>query len=682
MFFIKFDQVLNCFQPHLLSLIAPNQILYIVNQINNHIMMNKFLRMSIYSGMVLGAFSAGAQSSNIRELVTLPAVRPGTILPAIKPTPVTGFEIPFPAQPSIPAAAPVLPRNLDEETPGLTAYDRQSNGSEQKRLHVWPNGEVSAAFTFSLEQESANVPVSSYTDRGTGYNRRSQWLGGATPTARVETVRTGFTNYVVTEDGTEILVAHRSGPAGAFLLHESRRAAGASSWTESDLPSATPKGALWCKAATDGNNVYVLAITALVPASGDQSFIYKGMNGHLLFWRSTDAGLTWDIQDGIIPGVDSSKMASLSGDTYAIDAHDGTVAVAVFDAWNDALVIKSLDGGTSWETPTTIIDFPLTKYVDDQGYTVDDIGGVDPNGPSSTTDLEIFTSDGHVSVLVDNVGFVHVWAGRMWVLDDDLTDGNSSYYPGVNGLMYWNEYNSELVLMAGSPDLNGNDTLDINGTIIGYGSNISSMTTSAVSLDDQIYIAFSVVLEGLNDNAGTPLRHVYLLKSTDFGATWEDMFDVHYETNDPGLADFQEGVYPYFDKRLSDDGLLHLVYQRDYIAGASVTQEGAQPGLSDIVYVATNTITGTKNPLLRLEMSLSPNPAVDQARLQFNLPNSGDAQLDVFSALGVRVSTQQIKTQTGNNVFSINTATYANGLYFVRVHAGQYEGTTTLSVAK
>jgi hypothetical protein len=639
-----------------------------------------FIRLNAAALLMLVASLASAQSSQVTERVHLPKQPAHTLKAVPAPQAITGLEEGGFGAPSVPPAQGMLYRSIVEEIAGATAYDLQTNGSEQSRVHVWPNGEISTVWCHSQEEETTTA-ASSYTDRGTAYNTRTQWLAGSTPTTRVENARTGFPNYVVTEDGTELIYAHRSA-GGVFYILQSRRAPGGN-WTFSDIPSTVPKGSLWCKAATDGNTVYVLSLTTPVASNGA---IYEGLNGHVLMHRSKDAGLTWDKVDYIIPGLDQTKFAQLTSDSYAIDAKDDIVAVALCDSWNDAMLFKSEDGGDTWNDPLTILDFPLEKYISDTPYTVDDIGGEDPNGPSSTTDLEIFTSDGNVSLLIDNAGFTHIWVGRMYVVDTDFATAGRSFYPGMNGLMYWNELTpDDLFLVAGAPDLNNNDTLDITGTITNMGSNISSQATSAISINDTFYVAYSATIEGLVDGNNDALRHVLLIKSGDYGASWQDMYDVHYQTNDAVLADLQEGIRPYFAKRIGADGLLHMVYQRDYDAGLSILNNETPiqyiPGKTDLVYVSTQVSTSAKQPNQSISMQVTPNPASTQARISFDMLTGGEAQVELFNTFGIRVYSQAMQAQSGNNVLTVNTAAFASGAYFVRVNAKNLVGFSKFIVA-
>jgi hypothetical protein len=618
------------------------------------------------------SFNALSQSNKFKCNKKKATPRKENLVPVLKPTPRTGLEV---AEIVVPFAPVTFRGILNEEIVGTTTYDLQSNGTESARLHQWPDGNVSAAFTVSAEDDGAG-----FTERGSAVNYRTDWLGGTSVSTRTEaSTRTGFTNYVVTKSGIEFMVAHRGNGAGKYLLHTLRRAPGQTDWTEADIPTNTPNGQLWSKAAVDGENIYVLALTNPTALQGVE---YKGINGHVLFWRSPDGGASWDIVDGVIPGIDSSAFAEIGSETYAIDARDGAVAVGIFDSWNDAIVVKSADNGTTWGDPITVFDFPLTKYKTDQGYTLEDINGPDPLAPDS---LAIATTDGAASILIDNFGFVHAWFGQMYVLDEILTDANSNYYPGVSGLLSWNEAAQDSFIFAGDIiDVNGNDTID-NASITGiaYGCNLSSMPTTAIDPAGNIYLAYSALNDALVNADGLSYRHVLLTKSYDDGHTWIDPIDLHYAaTVDTFLADLQEGVFPFMAKRVKND-VLSMYYVRDYVPGSAVLQTGNQPGAADIVYIHNPEIValiGTKSPVADLNLSISPNPATDFARINLNLEIRSDVQVQIFDALGRVVSTKFLPNQVGILNIDLPIRNLTNGLYFVKVRAGQSIATCKLLI--
>jgi hypothetical protein len=618
-------------------------------------------------------FNAQAQSGKTKTKTAFQ--RKENLKPFLKPMAKTGLEAVVAAEAVIPSASVTFRDLLNNETVGKTTYDLQSNGTESARVHQWPDGNVSAAFTVSNKDDGSGFP-----ERGCGVNYRNKWLAGTIIDSSTEaSLRTGFTNYVVTESGVEFMVAHRANGTGKYLLHTLRHAPGQTGWTESDIPTNTPNGLLWSKAAVDGENIYVIALTTPTALSG---VAYQGVNGHVLFWRSTNGGISWDISDGIIPGIDSSNFAEIGSETYALDAQNGTLAVGIFDSWNDAIIVKSTDQGTTWGDPIQVLDFPLTKYKTDKGYTLDEIGGFNPDAPDS---LAIFTSDGAASILIDNIGFVHAWFGRMYVADLILTDANSSYYPGVSGLLHWYEGAPADFDLAGDIiDANGNDTIDVASiTGIAYGCGLSSMPTSAIDPNGNIYMAYSALSDSLVDADGLSFRHVLLTKSYDDGKTWIDPIDLHYAaTTDTFIADVQEGVFPFMAKRVKGD-VLSMVYELDYAPGSAVLVTGNQLGSAEIIYIHNPEIValiGTKAPNFELNCAISPNPATDFANINLNLEKAAEVQVQLFDALGRLVSTKSLSNQVGAINVNLPIGHLNQGMYFVKIQAGKAMATRKLIV--
>ena len=255
---------------------------------------------------------------------------------------------------------------------------------------------------------------------------------------------------------------------------------------------------------------------------------YKGNT-----WRSTDGGDTWDIVSQIIPGLDNTKFLSNGACTYTITAEGSTVAIGIFSDWNDVVVFKSTDNGSNWN-PLTVRDFPdaLENYksCDGCGYDSLTIGYIDTLAPES---LAIFTSDGFGSVLIDQTGKVHVWFGRMYVIDNDSVAAGPYYYPTMNGLCYWNESRAtdSIDIITGAFDYDGDNALGIasNDDVGPYFNSLSSFPTTGLGDDGTIYLAYSALHELYRSSGGEVdnfFRHVYLMKSEDGGDNWGPAIDI------------------------------------------------------------------------------------------------------------------------------------------------------------
>ena len=598
----------------------------------------------------------------------------------------TGFETVLPGVPGPQHPIFASSRTASEVVVGKTVYDLQSNASSDDRIVNFGNGDVAAVWTIGFDD------AGSYPNRGTGYNSSMShgiaW--DATPTGRLESsVRTGWPSYVRTESGVEFIVAHTADND----LHYLTRTTGGGAWSENDIPNNIPGGLLWPRAATSGETIHVLAIST-PPANG--GMIYEGMDGHPLYYRSTDAGATWDKTDIILPGIDSATRVFDDGDSYAIDASGNTVAIVIFNDWNDIVVARSDDNGDSW-TSTIAHDFPLEKYNIDDGYTVNDI----PQDTSVQPDsLAIETCDGSGAILIDNDGLIHVFCGRMWVLDDNLTDGNSSYFPFTNGLFYWNELfgADSLQLITGVEDLNGNNVIDLtagatSANIGLYFTSLSSMPYAGVDTDNNIYLAYSALMESdtfLNPIDNQHNRHVYVMASSDQGTTWNDPYDViNEDIVDPVGLQYYEGVFPSIARHV--DWNVHLVYQRDLSAGLSVRGDMDPADENDIIYLGvgvedlgiTSTIVNTKSIEENVtQLSVSPNPVQNgHTQLNFELAENADVHVEIINALGQQVKHIDLgERNAGTQTHVLYTQNIEAGIYFVRMHAGDAGQTVKLII--
>ncbi len=140
------------------------------------------------------------------------------------------------------------------------------------------------------------------------------------------------------------------------------------------------------------------------------------------------------------------------------------VAFVVGDSWCDLFLMKSTDGGETFEK--TVIwqhPYPLWQF-------------------GTATDT-FYCADGSQSLVIDNSGMVHVAFGITRALADAE---NTYWYPFVDGIAYWNENmpafsnnvdalnpsggtGSELIvdynLIAWTQDVNQNGQLDFVGDI-------------------------------------------------------------------------------------------------------------------------------------------------------------------------------------------------------------------------
>jgi hypothetical protein len=611
-----------------------------------------------------------------------------TYLNASAQSPVTPRQLPFqqmamprmhPALtgseslPAVPVHAnhPLFQRSDQEVTIGTTVYDLQSNSGTPRRLVTNADGIRYGVWTIG------NNAGSGYPDRGSGFNTQEGGAWGPIPDTRIEDARCGWANVDVVADGSPVVVAHRT---DLNLMYFSRWENNA--WVHTNIPTAVTTGVIWPRMAVggpDGNTIHVIGLTY---PSANGGAPYAGVDGHVLYYRSLDGGVTWDKQDVILPEIDQNFYTRMDADSYSIDASGNTVAIALMADFGDVKVSKSIDNGENWTT-WTIKDFPIDAYAVDQGYTIDDIP-LDTLAPDS---LAIQSSDNTGAVLIDPDGTVHAWYGEMYYVDSDLTDGNFSYFPAWMGLRYWNETfgeDSTRVIVSGIIDANANGVADITGidVIPLYFSSLTSHPSVGTDGAGNIFLAYSGLTENFTHELSTPTpgqhcRHIYLIWSGDKGETWSEPLDIIREdlVIEPDLLPLYETMFPAVDRHVDDQ--VHLIYQGDFEPGLAVRGDMDAAADNFINYLAIDVaelgINNTAEPRQDgLNMSLTPNPARHTVNLSWSAASAADTWIDLFDRTGRRIrSLQTGQVAAGRHSLPVSVGDLPAGLYFVQLRSGK-----------
>ena len=80
--------------------------------------------------------------------------------------------------------------------------------------------------------------------------------------------------------------------------------------------------------------------------------IYEGMDGALLYSRSSDGGASWDYEHELLEGMTADDYLGISADNYEwAESKGDNVAFLVGDFWTDLFLMKSMDGGDTWTKP-------------------------------------------------------------------------------------------------------------------------------------------------------------------------------------------------------------------------------------------------------------------------------------------------------------------------------------------
>jgi hypothetical protein len=397
---------------------------------------------------------------------------------------------------------------ITEEIIGTSTYDLQSNACVQNRILHHDDGTISAGWTMSTEYNTT------FADRGTGYNFFDGTTWGAQPTIRLESSRGGWPSILKMGSGKEASITHNTDNSYVNMTH--RATTGSGTWTEQNISSQDSNGVyrdmIWNRSAVGGLNnetVHMIAVTASSAFAGAP---FNGLDGALVYYRSQDEGVTWDRKDIQLPGMDTSMFTGMSGDVYAITAQGETVVVAYFDDWGDSFIVKSIDNGDTW-TKTTFLDFPVDKYIADDGFDLDD---------NDTTD-HVFSSDNNGAVILDANGQAHIFYGVMQYSDDDLADAGTSWYPGTNMLAYWNEsYGADNHLDSTQ---NQSPTFTVDGDTIG--SVHYSLDTVWINYDNTQASNYYMIIQYNNSLSPlTPTDTIWAWESNVYSYDYDSLANV------------------------------------------------------------------------------------------------------------------------------------------------------------
>lgn len=488
-----------------------------------------------------------------------------------------------------------------------------------------------------------------------------------------------------TRSGREMVITHGAVAATGAMNVASRPVKGTGTWANST--SAMPivnKGNWWPRMVTSnprgGDTVYAISISYPVASGG---VLYSnGQDGALLFSRSVDGGVTWNITNQVPAPFGPASFKGFSGDGYAIAAKGSTVAIIGGDSGTDLVLAKSTDAGATWLS-TTVMQFPIPLW--DQANGTSDI-----NGDAIPDTLE--TNDGNLAIALDNNGKAYVAYGRMRIFDD-VTADLASYFPYTDGLYVWSEgmpmqmagLTMGTNIAASIQDLYGDDYISFpvvpSGSFpfgLTKGNSLTSFPSMAFDAANNLYMSYSAIVDSLSSlpEAEKLVRHVYVTKSCDGGMNWSDPLDL--DPNDPDLP--QEGLYASLAKNV--DGNLHIVYQRDLFAGNGIpyptgtNPDGGQNGSgNDIIYVKVpitdiacpSIVTGIKEASSVANLSFYPNPASVNGTIEVVLKENAKMEIVIMNAVGQKMYSTNVEGKAGSNKVEVNLSNLSNGMYFYQV---------------
>ncbi|MFM2387976.1 MAG: hypothetical protein RL660_2733, partial [Bacteroidota bacterium] len=511
-------------------------------------------------------------------------------------------------------------------------------------------------------------------------------------TARVENIRTGFTN-LESVGNKELIISHSAAGNGTIgtqgLFAYLNTSVGASAFTNSAIinTGSNADTILWAKVAVDGSNVYIIGTNS---SSADTT------KTGLKYTKSTDNGATWSPMIDM-PGITVDSIYAIQADAYNIAARDNTVAVVVGDALTNGYLIKSTDGGATWTT-TPFLRTGLQPWVNPFNFPTIAWDG------TSFADSSTFLPcpDGTQTVHIQSDGTIGVLYNLYFGLRDTATTAGSYFptYGATFNLCYWEEGMpaSNFFPVDTFLDCNGDgewsngSTTNTFGTAAkgasygGFGcSNYPQsalVPSTTAGSPDTMYVVYASQMDAdTSASADTgPIGQVYrdimVSVSFDGGANWNNRVNI---SNTPGV----EEMFPSVARAV--DGALHIIWQEDAEPGTVLQNGDDQGDPNKIKYLKVPTATiiqhaidGDRtcwdasfvpagladefgNPIFKVY----PNPAENMVTIEGDLTGS---TISVINAMGQAVATPVIAKSNGSA--TLNTEALSAGIYMANINKG------------
>lgn len=552
--------------------------------------------------------------------------------------------------------------SITEEDIGNTRYDLQTQGSISSRIVAFADNTIGAVFNYGTDNPN-------FSDRGTGYNYFDGTGWGNWPDTTIESMRSGWPAYQAWGENGEIVAAHVAASGTEGLLISKRENKGMGAWEE--IPFNTPPGAdmihypLLATGGADNQVIHLLAQISSV------SMPYQGVWNPPVYSRSTDGGLTWDPENEPLPELSSNYYYGFGVEQFNLVAKGDCVAILYGGLWTDLGLLKSSDGGDTWEK-TIIWEHPYPFY--------------NPSLPADS----FYCPDGAHHLAFDSENRIHV----VFAITRAYSDGASSYwFPAVDGIVYWNEDRptfsndlnalspygdpgSELIedysLIGWSPDINYNGTLDILDDWGEYYLGFSSMPQICFRDFNDLFVVWSSVTEDF-DNGVQNYRHIWSRLSENGGGDWGPFTDL---TGDISHI-LDECVFPSMAEGYDD--AFHLVYQKDEEPGMAVRGDLDPYSDNTIVYLNIPLWVGTeenKGPAgFRVSQNM-PNPFRGSTTFIVNLAQPGTVTIEMTDMIGAPVYRQNLgRLPAGTHKLKIDGAKLKNGVYTYVISSGNNRAT-------
>jgi hypothetical protein len=610
---------------------------------------------------------------------------------------------------------------------GKSWYDLPSNSASPNRIVRHNDGTVSAVWNETCNGPSA---AQGFPSRGSGYNyfngtswtegfvAADEYNGTCNKSFGIASKRVGWPEVMGLKTGKEVVISHNSSSIN-FTSRPAKGVAGTSTWsTTSDLaftqninkpglPAITGNAGTWPRAISSGDTIHMIYAVSNATVAGNARI--DGVLNPVVYSRSDDGGLTWSKQNIFLPGLDSvnGKFTRIGGDGYALAVNRGTVAIVAGYFGQPWTLWKSTNGGNTF----------VKRTISAAATPADTI-------MLSPTDTAAMYNDNAHSVVIDNTGKVHVWAGGIFLRVSMNTTGQiiagDSWYPGLgtdpsapvhSSLLYWNDGMAATARPEKISQIENSQPISSLKNWVGFDTNkrtpygtmgLVSMPSAGYAPNGDVYVVYAGVVEGASNggDTGQPFRDLYIKKRAASGPNmnvWSDAINISRSKNlfpaQPGSSAAEQGeenVFPSVAHKIGGDNILHTVWMTDYEPGMNLGADVDQEGPNTISYEGFNLNTmlfkylGTKEDYSAYvnEISAFPNPTNGTFTIGLDLKKNANVKVRVTNLLGQEVATVAPKAMAPgkNSDVKIDMSKFASGIYLYTVSSDEF--TVTKRIVK
>lgn len=530
---------------------------------------------------------------------------------------------------------------LEDLKIGNTWYDVGSNRSMQTRVYVHGDGSIGAVWTYGPEGNPSG------NDRGTGYNYFDGNNWDEIPAQAIESgAKAGWPSYTMWGETGEAYTCHDY-YLGTIL--GTRVEKGTGEWNlviQSGPPGV--EDISFPRVTTTGINRQTIHILSTSWVA------YNGQEHALFYARTNDAGTSWEVENQLFEELGPDHYSDIGGDIYDwAEPYGNTLAFLVGDNWTDLVLMKSEDEGDTW-SKTVIWECPYPTWA---------VGQI--------TDT-FYCPDGSHHIAFDNNGMVHTVFSISRGLSAD--GASQSYFPGVDGVAYWNENRpsfssdmnalnpygeagSELVdnysLIGWSQDVDGDGTITLLDELATYNTGLSSHPQMVIDEQNRIFVIYSSITETFS-NGVSNYRHIWARTSLDLGETWGTFFDLTGGL----LYTYDECVYPSISP-ISDENI-YFTYQADNVPGTLTNS-------SDEIFVRFMKVQ--KDEVI--DGINENNSIINDSKVSQNYPNPFNMSSNVYVMLDEPATLSlEVSNLLGQVVYSIPAKQYPSGKAELTIQAG------------